>query len=487
MEEKNRFSRLLEHLMLTAEIKNYTLAQDLQYDVSYISKWVNGRILPAEKVEKKVLAGISRCVVASASPEQQQDLMEDYQVSSSQDLETAIYDNLQAEYNYVKDLQSRLGTNIAPKTFYFAELPLSQYLLKMHHPVLRRVKSLDIMSVMDLMSMDHEYRIQIGQLDSNPCAASRMYPNVHFSMLIDLHSRKLDYIYDTIFLINMLTDLSHVDFRLYSDIQARGKAIFAVKDDFSISGMLISRNKCISVTASEEPDNCNILYHNIEGLCNREPMLFRKTTMQDMLSEHDYARTILSPRLRWLFGHMTEHFLPDSLFETLLDQLPPSTPLDEMRKMHSLTQTIVEKSPIQLVLYESALSDLAVSENLDFFNCKLHMTAAQRLQYMTHLLSLFEKCENLEIRLIHGRIISDSQYISNPCMFLSDVISYLRLDNCAQSSLLLVNQPDMQDIFDHFYEEVWNNCKNVVISDRCSILSYIQHSVQALQLICHAE
>ena len=62
MEEKNRFSSLLEQLMIIADVKNYTLASELQYDVSYISKWVSGRMLPAEKSSKKVLHGISRCI-----------------------------------------------------------------------------------------------------------------------------------------------------------------------------------------------------------------------------------------------------------------------------------------------------------------------------------------------------------------------------------------------------------------------------------------
>ena len=39
MDDKNRFSILLEHLLEVAEVKNYTLAKRLQYDVSYISKW----------------------------------------------------------------------------------------------------------------------------------------------------------------------------------------------------------------------------------------------------------------------------------------------------------------------------------------------------------------------------------------------------------------------------------------------------------------
>ena len=45
MDDKNRFSILLEHLLEVAEVKNYTLAKHLQYDVSYISKWVSGRIV----------------------------------------------------------------------------------------------------------------------------------------------------------------------------------------------------------------------------------------------------------------------------------------------------------------------------------------------------------------------------------------------------------------------------------------------------------
>lgn len=63
MDDKNRFSILLEHLLEVAEVKNYTLAKRLQYDVSYISKWVSGRMLPAKKTEKRVMEGISACVV----------------------------------------------------------------------------------------------------------------------------------------------------------------------------------------------------------------------------------------------------------------------------------------------------------------------------------------------------------------------------------------------------------------------------------------
>lgn len=57
MKGKNRFSKLLSYLMEVSELKNYTLANHLQYDVSYISKWINGQMLPGSKTEKTVLQG----------------------------------------------------------------------------------------------------------------------------------------------------------------------------------------------------------------------------------------------------------------------------------------------------------------------------------------------------------------------------------------------------------------------------------------------
>ena len=194
MEEKNRFSKLLEYLMSVAELKNYTLAQELQYDVSYISKWVSGRMLPAEKMEKKILEGISNCIVESASEKGRNSLLEEYSLDDCENLKLAIFDNLEAEYFYVRDLQKNIGANVAPKTVYFPELNLPQFVSKMRHPVLRRVKSLDIMALMDLMSMEHEYRLQFTRIENEHDDGQRGYPDVHVSMVINLRPEKGDYI-----------------------------------------------------------------------------------------------------------------------------------------------------------------------------------------------------------------------------------------------------------------------------------------------------
>ena len=488
MEEKNRFSKLLEYLMSVAELKNYTLAQELQYDVSYISKWVSGRMLPAEKMEKKILEGISNCIVESASEKGRNSLLEDYSLDDCENLKLAIFDNLEAEYFYVRDLQKNIGANVAPKTVYFPELNLPQFVSKMRHPVLRRVKSLDVVASMDLMSMEHEYRLLFTRIENEHDDGQRGYPDVHVSMVINLRPEKWDYIYDTIFLINMLADNILIDFQLYADIQAGGRVVFAVKDDFAISGMLISRDRCMSVNVSEDIDNCNVLYRNIKVLCNCERLLFRSTNIGDMMRNHDYIHSLLSPNIRCLVGHMTEHFLPEDLFEEIVQELEMehklSVDIEELRNVHRLVRSVIQKSHIRIMIYESAFSSFMVNSELDFFNYKKKLSVQQRLRYVEYFLEVSEKCDNLDFRLVYGQFVSDFEYIDNQCVFLTDTISYLRLKSSAnRNDMLIINRADMQKVFEQSFEEFWNYSDAVVISDKKEIISYIRHVLHGIKMI----
>lgn len=492
MNEKNRFSNLLEQLMQTADLKNYTLAQDLQYDVSYISKWVSGKMLPAEKSAAKVLREISHSIVCSLNSTMKQTLYSDYRVGTAHDLEMAIYDHLSAEYNYVKDLKKNTGHDIAPKTSFFLELTLPQFVSKMWHPVLRRVKSLDIMCAMDILSMEHEYRLAIAGIQNSHLVNEGDYPNVHFSMLINLDLKDLDYVYDSIFLINMLTSFANVDFQLYGGTQAYGKAMFVVRDAFAISGMLLDQNHCMSVTTTEDPEICNTLYHNLKSMFNRESLIFRRITMQDMLKNYNYIQSILSTKLRWLLGHMTEHFLPDDLFDQILMKAYSSGDweigITELQRIHSFTKGILEEASIQIMLYESALNDFAVSGELDFYNHKVYLNFEQRLCFAQHLLSLLKKNRQLKVKLIRGKFVSDFQYIANPCLFLSDIFSYLRLvKSNAEKNIVSFNNTMIRNLFDNFYSEIWEYHPDVVISDPDAVMASLRHIIQSIQFMSRME
>ncbi|MBR3973464.1 MAG: helix-turn-helix transcriptional regulator [Oscillospiraceae bacterium] len=487
MKLKNRFSSLLEHLMEIAELKNYTLANELQYDVSYISKWVSGRMLPSAKTDRTVLQGISRCLVNHGSADGVRKLMAEYQVNNSEDLYGAIYDNLVAEYNYVRDTQNDTGNTIAPDTSFFPRLNMPQFLSKMRHPVLRRVNSLEIMSMMDLMYMERDYRLQIGSIDSRVQVQQFHFPDVHLSMFIDINNDKLDHIYDITFLLNMLTNMTHVDFQLFGGKQAFGKAIFAVKDEFCISGMLTDSNHCMSVTVSEDQENSNAMYEYIRSLCTRERQLFVQVPMPQLLSSNSYTQSVLSTNQKLRIGHMTERFLPDDLFEELIVQLTPNhkevITVDNLRWIHTLTNRSYGELPVQVIFNSSAFSEFAVSGNLNFFDLNVKLTPEQRLRYVSHVRDLIRDHENLAVRMVHGRIISDFYYNADQCITLSDSSACVQLSTVGRNAVYLINHAEMKEAFVRYFDAVWNYSSDVVMSDRQQILDYLEHIMHQIEMI----
>lgn len=482
MTEKNRFSRLLEHLMSVAEVKNVTLAQMLQYDVSYISKWVSGKILPSEKTEREILEGISKCIVSSASDSCRETLFEEYQVDTSEDLEMAIFDNLEVEYFYVKDLQKSTGHEVAPKTFYYPELSLEQFVSKIRHPVLRRVRSLDIVAAMDLFNLEQEPRIQSVRVGSEHDKTQREYPDVHYSLLVNIRKDKWDYIHDTLFIIYLLVNNMCIDFQLYGDTQSAGHMVFAVKEDYSITGVLIGKNQCISVLMSEEASTCNIIYKNIKTLCTIEKLLFRKTTMRNIIESHDYVHSLFSMKTKWIIGKMTEHFMPEDLLKEILGQPGVIEKIgvsyDELTNVYQMMKNIVREASIDILVEKSALSKFAITGEMDFYGCNITLTPEQRSRYLEHLLSLCKTNESLNIKMINGHFISAFELIYNQSVFLSDTVSYLRLNGeVDKNNLYIINRYDMREIFERSFDEFWNYREGVVISDKEEILTYIQHVV----------
>ena len=462
MEDKNRFSILLEHLLEVAEVKNYTLAKRLQYDVSYISKWVSGRMLPAKKTEKRVMEGISACVVDEATDDGRNLLLREYSVSIPSDLKAAIYDNLIAEYDYLQEELDSGEARIGPYTDFWAELNMLQYLTKMAHPVLRRVSQLDIVAVMDLMEMAREYRLKVANLQNGQLVDQRSYDNVYF--------------------------------KLFGSTAAAGRAVFVVKGDFAITGLLVSHSRCAAVTATEDPQNCESLYDNFSKLCVRDDQLFRDTSMRQLISQYDYMHTLLASNLRWMFGHLNELLLPDDLFEEILTaheaelkDFLGATPA-ELRSVHNLAKGVVEETNIRILIYEAAFSSMAVSGELDFFSYKVSLTPDQRSRCISYVLQLCKQREKLEFRLISGRIVNDFQYVADPNMFLSGAASYLRLDNnCPINRIAMVNNSVMEDRLSEYFDQVWNLDDQNVTKERNAIAEHIHHVLQGIHLITRAK
>ena len=488
MKEKNRFSSLLKQLMTIADVKNYALARDLQFDESYVSKMISGTLMPPKKTSDRVMRTISRCIVSALDDNRRQTMMAEYQITREKDLEPAIYDNLMAEYNYVMGLKEETGSELAQKVSYFPELTLSQFLQKTRHPSVRQVKSLDVITAIDILSLDRQYQLALAALENSSDVVSKNYPNVRFSMLMNLDGNSGQNTYNVTFLLNLLTNLSDIDFQLYNWPRAAGKVIFTIRDAYSIAGMIVDESHCIAVSTSEDPANANATYDRLRSLCSPENLIVRKENMEDKLRDNDYIRFLLGRNQRWLLGHMTEHLMPESLFEELAPEYCRNREitLEQLRRIHAMARSVMDELEIRVMICEKALMEFAVSGELDFFNSKMYLTPEQRLTYLRYMCTLPEKNSRVQCKVIRVGAVSDVQHIPDPTVFLTDGMGYLRLARSgAEYNMSIVKRMDALEMLRAFFEDVWQGKGYNHISSREEMedmLRYVSRMIQ-LQLL----
>ncbi len=486
MRERNRFSNLLKQLMTTAQVKNYTLAKELQYDESYISKWVNGNLLPTEKNHDKILRDISHCIVQNLDDGSWAALMQLYQLTRRSDLERAIYDNLTVEYQYCQDLKDSTGSEVAQRVNLYPELSLAQFMSKMHHPVLRQVRSLDVVAAMDILSLDRQYQLALTQLNSDESVVSRNYPNVQFSLLIYLDYQSQNDNYNVMFLLTLLTSLADISFQLYLCPRAVGKLVFTVKDAYSISGMIIDENHCMAVTTSEDVKICNAIYDRLKSLCSLEEQFLRKTTMEDMIAANTYAQFLLSRNQRWILGHLTEHFVPDELFGQLVAEYCRDNPLanvDDLYRSHQLTQTIIGSLPIRMVVHEDFLTNFAISGDLDFFNRRIILTLEQRLQCLEYVSEWIQRNDQVVVRLARSNSVNRSVQPLNSTVFLSDTLCYLRLVRSGTWNLVgILTQTEPSDMFRDFFDRTWSDDRSTIPCSRSNVEDLIDYVIRMVNV-----
>lgn len=475
--------------MAVAGLKNYALANYLQYDVSYISKWINGKIIPSEKNASLIIEEISKCIVETADDNGKKSLYAEYQVKKDMDLKQAIFDNLVIEYDYVRELKSRTGMDVAPETLFYPRLSFSQYISKMKHPVLRKVQLLNVIAAIDILYFKYDDRRLFMDLENEHISQRVGYPGVNFSLLINLEWMRHKYVQDSIFIMNILDEYSNINLQLHESCMSYGKLIFIVKNMYSISGMLVDRNSCLAVTSSENKEYCSNLYENIKELCTGENLLFQRKSLQDVLKNSEYALATVSTNLRWILGYMTEQMLPSDLFDEILEE---NHQLQECRaefggfqKNYNIVKQMICKSKIKILLQEKQIVDFAISGAIDFFGYKIFLTEGQRRRCIEYILNILEFNNLIEIRLISKENMCEEYHLIKTCLYLTDTISYVRIGRQeALKNIAVLNNYQMKESFDNMFEKIWGYSEFGNDQTSRDVREFLQCILETITMIC---
>lgn len=469
--QNNKFAKLLQDLLTRTGTKSSALAEALQYDVSYISKWQSGRMLPSEKNAPAVSAAIAKCLIGSISGDKRADILQEYGCKDAQELEVIMRDMLVKAYNSSKKFEKKGETHVIPLASALHLAGLAQ-----------KRKGLDRVAIADLLSLDHDARLVLAGIVNGHFESADLQSGMHYAMGIDLKSaNESECVYNAIFLVHMLTSYSGIDFNLYEFPPAAGKFIYAAKDSYALSSMLFPGGECVSCCEYSAVSDINLLYDKMLNALKQEQLIFKHSDMAAMIEEQTYVRSLLSSNPRWLLGHITEHLLPDGLFFEL-EQSSKAAPQDELKKLHILSKSALGRGA-KVMAYDSALAKLASTGELDFFNTRLTLSVRQRIQFFKYLEELLDD-DKIQLKIVYGGFSPDFQHITNPCVFMSDSAYCLRLENGRyEDNLLVLQNMHVKALFDNFYSAIWDGRPDVVEGERKRVKESIRRfrsSVESL-------
>ncbi len=477
----NLFGSHLEQLMIFTGVKNTLIAKELNYDTSYISKWITGKSIPSKKNIEKILQTVSVVFLKHSNAAAKSELLERFNAKNETELSEAIcsflrnayYDSLGEMNDYIYINNASL--NISPQ----GQFPL----LTDYAKTLEEKTNLNIAVMADLFSLEPMAKLMLAGIKKQHFAMTKLRPDLKIDYIIDVSTLKGTSVYDILLLIHMTTCFSLADFDIYHHTDARGKLLIAVDEEFSGISLLGENAHFLCTTSTRDTKTSQKLYQNIENYAEPDKRIFVNTSMDSLLASHQYIQMLLSRNTRWLVGHMSEQFISPELFAKLSEKYYQGELLEECKRAYFLSSSAIRTNQVQIMIYGLGLMHFALSGELDFFNHKVMLSPEEIRHELRHLQSLSKEIDDNHLRLINEGFSDDFNYITNPYICLSSSIGYLRLENKQYTNnLLLVRDDSMQKTLDSFFDTIWNYTSDIVISDKNTIFQRLDTLISATAL-----
>lgn len=503
--QQEEFGKMISQLLKYVGAKNYALALDLGYDVSYISKIINSKIFPVSKNAGVICEKISSFVMNQAGENTKELLAEYIGVKynnkgegrdSDKELERQLIAELYKAYEYsvnkfnahaqqtgsqesgIQYEEMNSFTVINPRLRRrYLNIPLDES-ITIENP-------LDILVIANIFALNKDDKLHLAGIKSSDI--SNVKPGLmKMRIILNLnYNEEMDPIFDPILIIYMLGNYLCNSFEIYSTNFTFHALALSVKNHFAHFVVQGCDNKCLIATTSRDENVIDDTYEALEEIITTSCQpIFRCYTSEEMILRKQYMRCIIGKNIRILLGTINEIFLPSKIFLRLAkDNFGDNKEIyEELKKIDVVLSNATYDSEMQILLYEQTLNNYVLTGELSFFDKKVKLSVKEREEHIKFMIQLFKDNSNIKVKMIKGYFIEEFKQFDNPNIFLSSISNYLRINTeNTDKKLLVIKDKKMDKIFENFFVEAWNNRADVV-SDT-AVIQTIEVSLNYIELL----
>lgn len=499
------FGKLIRNLLNYTGTKNYALALELGYDVSYISKLLSSKIYPASKNANAICQKIASFVTKESTESARHAISKFLHIDIPTDLEkqeaiTFFQNQIESclfeayLYSTEKNKTEKNPENTEVDRNVFS--PANSYTLI--HPRLRREflriplegdvtkeNPLDLIILANLSELSRDDKLHLAGIKKGDIDQIR--PELmHFRLILSItETKKENLIFDPILFMYLVTNFSSATFKIYALNYTFYSFVMSAKQHFAHIVLPGKDGKCLIATTSEDEKVINVTYDMMDEMISTNCYpVFSEYTVTEMIGSKWYMRSIIGKNIRILIGTINEFFLPHDIFEKLADEYFADSPeiLDELKNINIVLNNATYNSDIQILLYGQTLNNYALTGELNFFNKIIKVSISDRIAHIKNMIHLLENYPNIKIKIIKGYFIEEFKQYDNPSCFLSSTANYLRINSkYTDKTLLVIKDSKLSRTFDRFFAEAWDNRGDVVADS--GIIPMIELSLNYIELL----
>lgn len=490
------FGELLEKLLYLSNQKKSSLAKAVGYDVSYISKWINGKNLPTQKSISNVCKTTSEFIVNSLTIESMQKIKMYFEIESDIDTKNLLQQYLEENLrdSYMSTAQKNLP-NVYRKTYwedtYNSMMHVNprlrkQYLSKDMQSYVSKNSKVDLIVCTNLYKIALSDKINIAEMKSE-LARIENNSEIRARVLMGLEKNDHDVIYHTILIINLIRLYPNLNFKMYNCDVTSYPVMAVVKDRIFHTAIFGKHNRCLFTTMSKEKKVINEMYYSLEDILKEEGKeMVKYKNPTDVVKDKTYIQYIMGTDLRWLVGSINEFFMPFDLFTEVSKRVfgDDQEMLDELENINVFLHSVTYRSNVKILVYESELKKYISSGKLRFFNKEIILTFEEREKHLKYIEKLIQESDNVEIKLVDGNFVDDFKDTEDPSLYLSKNMKILPTEpKCGVDDYGIIMDKEFKGICDEFFDNIWKESNDVVISDKYEILERLEKALVYSKII----
>lgn len=496
------FGKIVEKLIYFSGQKNYSLAKELGYDVSYISKWISGTMLPASKNIKIICDKIAYFIINNTNEYSKKEIIDYFNINietcnTEEILKQHIEEILNQSYLISQQHKYKKNTNKKKESYdinnsynskihvnpRFVRKYLDENIMKLNNNEIYN----DVIILGDLFSLSRDDSLHIAGI-RNGSALKTELSNTKIRFLISFDENIDDIIFNTLLFINMIMIYSNIDFNLYSCKHSQYSLMVAIKNNSFHQSVYTDTHKCIFVNTSQEKGVVEDMYVSLEEMIKTRSMLtFLEKNSREMILEKKYIHYIIGKDLKWIIGNINELLMPSDLFLEIGQKVFGNSEevLNELKNIDAILQNATYNSDIELLIYDIAIRQYISNGKLNFFNTTITLTVEERQRHIEYMEKLFRKNKNIDVKLITGSLVEDFKSMESPSIYISKSFNFIKINDSIseENKYLIVKDHRLDKIFKRFFQEVWNTKKDNITQTREDAVDRITDSLNYINIL----